>query len=97
MIVATVLYVFAVDAGIGMGYHRLLVHRGYQVPKAVEYFLAVCGTLALEGGPMVWVCGSPSHAQEPRPGRSHDSYDHPLILNSWEERPGLCSPCIQLG
>ena len=50
LIVAAVLYVLAVNCGIGMGYHRLLVHRGYQVPKAVEYFLSVCGTLALEGG-----------------------------------------------
>src|SRR4029434_5645962 len=31
--------------GIGMGYHRLLTHRGYKVPKAVEYFLALCGKI----------------------------------------------------
>jgi fatty-acid desaturase len=41
--------------GIGMGYHRLLTHRGYKTPKAVEYFLTVCGTLALEGGAINWV------------------------------------------
>lgn len=41
--------------GIGMGYHRLLTHRGYKTSKAVEYFLAVCGTLALQGGPIPWV------------------------------------------
>ncbi|GAC1617056.1 MAG: fatty acid desaturase [Candidatus Acidiferrum sp.] len=41
--------------GIGMGYHRLLTHRGYKTPKWMEYFLTVCGTLALEGGPMAWV------------------------------------------
>ena len=34
--------------GIGMGYHRLHTHRSYTVPKAVEYFFAVCGTLTLE-------------------------------------------------
>ena len=55
LIVAAVLYILAVNCGIGMGYHRLLVHRGYQVPKVVEYFLTVCGTLALEGGPIAWV------------------------------------------
>jgi fatty-acid desaturase len=55
LIAAIVLYMFAINAGIGMGYHRLLVHRGYQVPKIVEYFLAVCGTLSLEGGPISWV------------------------------------------
>jgi fatty-acid desaturase len=41
--------------GIGMGYHRLLTHRGYKTPKAVEYFLTLCGTLALEGGAINWV------------------------------------------
>ncbi len=34
--------------GIGMGYHRLLTHRGYRTPKWVEYCLTVCATLALE-------------------------------------------------
>jgi stearoyl-CoA desaturase (delta-9 desaturase) len=41
--------------GIGMGYHRLLTHRGYKTPKWVEYGLTLCGTLALEGGPIAWV------------------------------------------
>ena len=63
LIVAVVLYIFAVNFGIGMGYHRLLVHRGYEVPKAVEYFLTVCGTLALEGGPIAWVATHRIHHQ----------------------------------
>jgi stearoyl-CoA desaturase (delta-9 desaturase) len=41
--------------GIGMGFHRLLTHRGYKTPKAVEYFLTFCGLLALEGGAINWV------------------------------------------
>src|ERR1700758_1773656 len=41
--------------GIGVGYHRLLTHRGYKTKKWVEYFLTVCGTLTLEGGPIFWV------------------------------------------
>ena len=41
--------------GIGMGFHRLLTHRGYTTPKAVEYFLTFCGLLALEGGAINWV------------------------------------------
>ena len=41
--------------GISMGYHRLLTHRSYRVPLFLEYFLALCGTLALEGGPIFWV------------------------------------------
>jgi len=72
LIVAAVLYVLAVNCGIGMGYHRLLVHRGYQVPKAVEYFLSVCGTLALEGGPIAWVATHRIHHQHSdHPGDPH--------------------------
>ncbi len=41
--------------GIGMGYHRLLTHGGYKTPKFVEYFLTVCGTLALQSGSLQWV------------------------------------------
>ena len=49
--------------GIGMGYHRLLTHRGYKTPKWMEYFLTVCGTLALEGGPIAWVATHRVHHQ----------------------------------
>jgi fatty-acid desaturase len=55
LIVSIVLYVLAINVGIGMGYHRLLTHRGYRTPKWVEYCLAICGTLSLEGGPIFWV------------------------------------------
>ena len=49
--------------GIGMGYHRLLTHRGYKTHKWVEYFLTLCGTLALEGGPIFWVATHRIHHQ----------------------------------
>ncbi len=52
---ALALYWISLSLGIGMGYHRLLTHRSYKTAKWIEYFLAVCGTLALEGGPMFWV------------------------------------------
>jgi len=41
--------------GIGLGYHRLLTHRGFKAPKWLERFLALCGTLALQSGPIAWV------------------------------------------
>lgn len=61
--VALALYWISLSFGIGMGYHRLLTHRGYKVPKAIEYFLTVCGTLALEGGPISWVATHRVHHQ----------------------------------
>jgi fatty-acid desaturase len=41
--------------GVGMGYHRLLTHRGYKAPKWLERLLAAFGTLALQSGPIAWV------------------------------------------
>jgi stearoyl-CoA desaturase (delta-9 desaturase) len=61
--VALGLYWVSLSLGIGMGYHRLLTHRSYKVPKAIEYFLAICGTLALEGGPTFWVATHRVHHQ----------------------------------
>ncbi|MEO8683040.1 MAG: fatty acid desaturase, partial [Vicinamibacterales bacterium] len=58
-----VLWWVAGSLGIGMGYHRLLTHRGYKTPKWVEYFLTICGTLALEGGPIFWVATHRIHHQ----------------------------------
>jgi fatty-acid desaturase len=62
-ITALVLYWMSMSFGIGMGYHRLLTHRSYKVPKAIEYFLAICGTMALEGGPVFWVATHRIHHQ----------------------------------
>ena len=53
--VAIFMWWVAGSLGIGMGYHRLLTHRGFKTPKWVEYFLTLCGTLAFEGGPIAWV------------------------------------------
>jgi fatty-acid desaturase len=60
---ALALYWISLSLGIGMGYHRLLTHRSYKTPKWIEYFLAICGTLALEGGPMFWVATHRVHHQ----------------------------------
>ncbi len=62
--------------GIGMGFHRLLTHRGYKTPKAIEYFLTFCGTLALEGGPINWVVTHRiHHSNTDRPGDPHSPRD----------------------
>jgi len=53
--VTLVLWWISGSLGIGIGFHRLLTHRGYKTPKLVEYFLTLCGLLALEGGAINWV------------------------------------------
>ena len=57
------LHWLAVGFGISLGYHRLHTHRGFKTSKAFEYFLAVCGTLTLEGGPIFWVATHRVHHQ----------------------------------
>ena len=59
-------YWVSIGLGIGMGYHRLHTHRSYKVPKLLEYFFAICGTLTLEGGPIFWVATHRIHQNRER-------------------------------
>jgi fatty-acid desaturase len=62
--------------GIGIGYHRLLTHRGFKTPKWLEYFLTICGMLALEGGAINWVVTHRiHHAFTEQPGDPHSPRD----------------------
>lgn len=73
---AVVLWVLAYNVGIGMCYHRLLTHRGYRVPKWIEYAMTVCATLALEGGPIFWVSLHRVHHQlSDHEGDPHTPHD----------------------
>ena len=45
----------AASWGVGIGYHRLLTHRGFTTSKWMMRFLATCGTLGLQSGPIAWV------------------------------------------
>ena len=64
ILTAVLLWIMAGMLGIGMGYHRLLTHRGYKTYRWVEYFLTWCATLALEGGPIFWVATHRVHHQK---------------------------------
>ena len=58
--------------GITLGYHRLLTHRSFQVPKWLEYILTLCGSLALQNGPIKWVATHRvHHAYTDRPQDPH--------------------------
>jgi sn-1 stearoyl-lipid 9-desaturase len=76
VLVAAFLYWVSGSLGIGMGYHRLLTHRGYKTPKWLECFLTVCATLALEGGPIFWVATHRIHHQySDKDGDPHSPVD----------------------
>jgi stearoyl-CoA desaturase (delta-9 desaturase) len=47
--------------GIGLGFHRLLTHQGFHARPWVRGLLTVCGTLAVQGGPIAWVAGHRMH------------------------------------
>lgn len=58
--------------GITVGFHRLLAHRSYQVPKWLEYVLTLLGTAALQGPATKWVATHRiHHAFSDRPSDPH--------------------------
>jgi sn-1 stearoyl-lipid 9-desaturase len=60
--------------GITLGWHRLVTHRSFQVPKWLEYFFVFCGTLAMQGGPIWWVgLHRHHHLYSDQPVDHHDS------------------------
>ena len=64
------------NIGIAMSYHRQLTHRGYVTPKWLEYAMAVCGTMALQGSPTYWVAVHRMHHQyTDKPGDPHSPRD----------------------
>ena len=76
VITGVVLYWACIGFGIGLGYHRLHTHRSYEVPKWLEYFFAICGTMTLEGGPIFWVATHRVHHQKSdQPGDPHSPRD----------------------
>ncbi|MCH7749119.1 MAG: fatty acid desaturase, partial [Acidobacteria bacterium] len=76
VVLALALHWVCIGWGIGMGYHRLHTHRSYTVPKPVEYFLAVCGALTLQGGPIFWTALHRIHHQySDKPGDPHTPHD----------------------
>jgi stearoyl-CoA desaturase (Delta-9 desaturase) len=74
--IAVIFYYLTTGLGISMGYHRLHTHRSYKVPRWLEYFFAMCGTLTLEGGPIFWVAVHRLHHQlSDQPGDPHSPRD----------------------
>jgi stearoyl-CoA desaturase (Delta-9 desaturase) len=47
--------------GITVGYHRMLTHKAFQSSKAVEYFWAIAGSMAVQGPAIAWVADHRKH------------------------------------
>ena len=55
LLTAIILYWVTACLGVTLGYHRLLSHRSFAVPKWLERFFATCGALSCQHGPIDWV------------------------------------------
>lgn len=47
--------------GVCLGFHRLLTHSSFETSKALRWTFALCGTLAGEGPPIMWVSAHRKH------------------------------------
>ncbi|HYJ85083.1 MAG TPA: fatty acid desaturase [Pyrinomonadaceae bacterium] len=54
---------FITTFAIGIGYHRLLTHRGFASPRWLRRILAWAGAAALQGGPARWAAIHRRHHQ----------------------------------
>jgi stearoyl-CoA desaturase (delta-9 desaturase) len=63
--------------GITMGFHRLLTHRSFETYPAIRVGLAVLGSMAVEGPPIVWVADHRKHhAYADEEGDPHSPHTH---------------------
>src|SRR5215204_3083696 len=49
--------------GVGLGWHRLLTHRSFAVPRWLEYLLTIVGTMSIQDSPDKWVATLIIHPQ----------------------------------
>ena len=74
--ICAVLHFVTACLGVTLGYHRLLTHGSFKVPKPIEYFFSVCGMLSAEGSPIFWVATHRKHhVLSDLPGDPHSPND----------------------
>lgn len=61
LMVCLVLHWITGGVGITLGYHRLLTHRSFKVPKWMEYVFSIIGSLACQSGTIAWVAAHRLH------------------------------------
>ncbi len=58
--ILAVMYVLT-GLGVTVGFHRMLTHRSFVVPKPLEYTFAILGSMAVQGPVMSWVADHRKH------------------------------------
>lgn len=62
--------------GITLSYHRQLSHKSFKTSKWLEYVLAYCGALAMQGDPSEWVSSHRHHHKHcDTPKDPHSPYE----------------------
>ena len=70
-------FYFITTVGIGVGYHRLFTHKGFQIKPWLKAILALSGSFALQGPVIRWVADHRRHhAFSDRPGDPHSPHLH---------------------
>ncbi|MCY2998796.1 MAG: fatty acid desaturase [Planctomycetota bacterium] len=63
LVVGIIAHILFDGLGVSIGYHRLLTHRGFECPKRLEHFIALCGICTLQDSPARWVAIHRMHHQ----------------------------------
>ena len=71
-----VMYFITGCLGITLSYHRQLSHKSFNTPKWLEYLLAYCGAMAVQGDPLEWASSHRHHHQHcDTPKDPHTPYE----------------------
>jgi stearoyl-CoA desaturase (delta-9 desaturase) len=69
--------------GVEVSFHRQLSHRAFDSPSWMRIFLAICGCMAAQGGPLYWVAAHRRHhLHSDTPDDPHSPY-----YRLWQEGP----------
>jgi stearoyl-CoA desaturase (Delta-9 desaturase) len=62
--------------GIGIGFHRMLTHKGFDAPAPVRFLFLALGSMAMEGPAFDWAAThTKHHAKSDREGDPHSPLD----------------------
>lgn len=88
---ALLLFVLTTGGGLllghSVGFHRLMIHRSFRTPRAIEYFLVWCGTAVGMSGPFWMIRTHDLRDWAQRQAHCHDYLAHrrsPLIDAWWQ-------------
>jgi stearoyl-CoA desaturase (Delta-9 desaturase) len=94
LLIAAAMYLLTA-IGITVGFHRLLTHRSFQTPKALEYTFAILGSMAVQGPVISWVADHRKHhahtdaAGDPHsPHVGHDGGLGGVLAGLWHAHSG---------